>query len=358
MSIKSVRVGVVGCGVIAPTHIEGFSALAGVTVGWLCDLDESKARALAERYGIARVATDYRELLASGEVDCVAVCTDHASHADVSVAALEAGCHVLCEKALGATVAGMDRMLAAHALVPELVFGGVFQHRFDHVYRALKEVLAEGALGDILTAGIQMRCKRTEAYYRGDAWRGTWAKEGGSVLMNQAIHYIDLLGWLTGGVASLCGTHANLTHGDAMETEDTAAATLRFRNGALGTIEATCSSHFAWDPGLFIQGTRGSVDLRDDKPLRVVCEDPSVARHIEAALAVSAAPAAGLPGKDYYGSGHAAQIADFVDAIREGRAPFVTAASARAAVDVALAIYASDRQGCWINLPEGCHDES
>ncbi len=358
MSGQSVRVGVIGCGVIAPTHIEGFAALEGVTVGWLCDLDEAKAQQLGERYGIARISTDYRQLLAAGEVDCVTVCTDHASHAEIVIAALEAGCHVLCEKSLGATVADMDRMLAAHALVPERVFSGVFQHRFDPVYRVLKQRIEQGALGDILTAGIQMRCRRTEAYYRGDAWRGTWALEGGSVLMNQAIHYIDLLGWLTGGVASLCGTHANLTHGDAIETEDTAVAALRFRNGAIGTLEATCSSHFSWDPGLFVQGTRGSVDIRHDKAVRVVCEDAADARELEAALAVPTDAVGTHPGKDYYGSGHAAQIADVVAAIREGREPFVTATSARAAVDLALGIYASDRQGCWIDLPPGGRGEA
>jgi UDP-N-acetyl-2-amino-2-deoxyglucuronate dehydrogenase len=350
MSTKSVRVGVVGCGTIAPTHIEGFSSLEDVTVAWLCDLDEAKARKLADRYDIAEVGTDHRQLLATAAVDCVVVCTDHASHADITVDALEAGCHVLCEKALGASTTGMDRMLAAHATTPGLVFSGVFQHRFDHVYRMLKQLVDDGQLGNILTAGIQMRCKRTDAYYRGDAWRGTWELEGGSVLMNQAIHYIDLLAWITGGIGAVCGSHANLTHADTIETEDTATAALRFTNGALGTIEATCSSHFSWDPGLFVQGTRGSVDIRDDKALRVVCEDQAAAGRIEAALAPPATADSSLAGKDYYGTGHAAQIADFVAAIRERRAPFVTAASARHAVDVALAIYQSDREGRWIAL--------
>ena len=347
---KHTKVGVIGCGVIAPTHIGSYQNQDNVEVAWLCDRDEEKARTLAKTYGVANVTTDYRQVLAAVAVDGISVCTDHASHAPICVAALEAGKHVLCEKALAATSEGLDAMLAAHGQHPDLVFSGVFQHRFDAASRLLKRLVDDGVFGSILTAGIQMRCLRTPGYYEADCWRGTWAKEGGSVLINQAIHFIDMLAWLMGGVSSLCGTHDNLTHGDSIETEDTAVASLRFTNGALGTIEATCSSHISWEPNLSIHGTLGSVDVRDGRCVKMVFEDETLGKAIQAEWNAAADGPGVSVGKNYYGSGHPAQIADFVDAMRDNRAPFVGAASARHAVDVVLGIYKSHRQNGWVSV--------
>ncbi len=348
---KPVNVAVIGCGVIAPTHIESFLGLDDkVRVVCLCDLVEEKAQALATRYGVDAVHVDFREMLAAENIDAVSVCTDHASHAPICVAALEAGKHVLCEKALAATATGLDSMMAAHEKCPELVFSGVFQHRFDGVNRVLKQLLEDGVFGRILTAGIQMRCLRTPGYYEADRWRGTWAEEGGSVLINQAIHFIDLLAWLMGGVRSLSGTHDNLTHGGSIETEDTAVASLRFANGALGTIEATCSSHLGWEPTLAIHGALGSVEVRNGRATKVAFEDKTIEEQAKSQLSVATDSPGAEAGKIYYGTGHAAQIADFIDAIREVRNPYVRAESARHTVDVVLAIYESCRQNGWVDL--------
>jgi len=267
------------------------------------------------------------------------------------IAALKAGKHVLCEKALAATAQGMAAMLAAHRRRPGLVFAAVFQHRFDAINRHMKVLVDNEVFGKILTAGVQVRCKRTDEYYLGDAWRGTWAKEGGAVLINQAIHYIDALVWLMGGVESVCGTYENLTHKGAIETEDTAAAAVRFRRGALGTIEATASSHLDWETTMSIHGTAGSVDIRDDRPLKVVCLDKAREAAIQAELARAVSAPGELLGKSYYGTGHPAQIENFVAAIRGKRKPFISAASARHTVDVVLAIYESHRQRRWVRVP-------
>jgi predicted dehydrogenase len=344
------RVGIVGCGVIAPLHAESYRLVDGVEIAWACDLVEEKARRLAEKYAIAHVTTDYRELVSAADVDCVSVCTDHASHSPITVAALDAGKHVLCEKALAASTAGLEAMFAAHARNPELAFGGIFQHRFDQDVQLLKHLVDEGALGDLLTAGVQVRCWRSPDYYRADRWRGTWAEEGGAVLINQAIHFIDSLLWIVGGARALCGTYANLAHGDSMETEDTAVATLKLNCGALGSIEATCSSHLNWEPTLSLHGTRGSIDLRGGQALKVRFADESKAAEIERDLAECDRAMKVAAGKRHYGTTHPEQIADFVEAIRQGRPPFVTARSARHAVDVVLGIYQSHRTGSWVEF--------
>jgi predicted dehydrogenase len=344
------NVGIIGCGVIAPAHVESYTLLPNVRVLWACDLIESKARTLANKYDIACITTDYREMLRDARLDCVSVCTDHASHAPISAAALRAGKHVLCEKALAANAAGLRRMFCAHASQPQLVFSGVFQHRFDLAARYLKHLIDQGVFGTILTASVHMRCLRTHEYYMADAWRGTWAKEGGAVLINQAIHFIDMLVWIMGGVAALSGTFANLTHNGVMETEDTAVASLRFRNGALGVIDATCSSNVNWEHTIAIQGSHGTLELRNDKPLTLSFSDPAVTARVTEAFATEFDSTPINAAKSYYGSSHPAQIADFVEAIRERRPPFVTAASARHAVDVVLAIYKSHRLRRWVSL--------
>lgn len=332
-------------------HAGSFAKLEDVELAWACDLVEPKAKKLAADYGIARTTTNFRDVLRDPAVDAVAVCTDHASHAPIAVAALKAGKHVLCEKALASTTRGLEAMLRTHEAHPELVFGGVFQHRFDAVTRYLRRLVTEQAFGAILTASASVRCLRTNAYYRADAWRGTWAQEGGSVLINQAIHFVDALAWIMGGVESVCGTCANITHAGVIETEDTATASLRFRCGALGTIEATCSSHFDWETTLAIHGTEGSVEVRDDRPLKIVFGDAARRERVEAEMAGLARDPGLQVGKTYYGTGHPALIADFVDALRNGRPPRVTAQSARHAVDIVLGIYRSHRTGRRVALP-------
>ncbi len=344
------RAAVIGCGVIGPAHVESYQRLADVEVAWACDIVPAKAEAMARKYGIARTTADYREVLADKSVDCISVCTDHASHAPISADALNAGKHVLCEKALAANEAGLEQMFAAHRRNSGLVFSGIFQHRFDRVHQYLKRLVDEGVMGQLLTAGVQMRCLRTNAYYQGDNWRGTWDKEGGAVLINQAIHFIDALVWITGGVESLCGAHRNLTHGDVIETEDTAVATLAFRNGALGSIEATCSSHLNWEPTLSIHGSKGSIDLRHGEAIKAIFDDPAVEAKVRKDLADCRDSKVIESVKSYYGPSHPTQLADFVDAIRDNRPPFVSAASARHTVEVVLGIYRSHSQGRWVKL--------
>lgn len=350
--MKNLRIGIVGCGVVAPAHAGSYRKIDGVELAWACDLVEDKARALAAAHGIARTTVDYRAMLRDRRLDAVSICTDHASHAPIAAAALRAGKHVLCEKALAATARGMAAMFRAHARRPDLVFSGVFQHRFDPITRYLKGLVDARALGTILTANATVRCLRTNAYYQGDAWRGTWQQEGGSILINQAIHFIDALSWVMGGVATVSGAIANLTHQDVIETEDTAAAALQFRCGALGTIEATCSSHVDWETTLALHGTVGSVEVRDDRPLKVDFRDAALQQKVRDEMAALASDPGLRVGKTYYGAGHPGQIADFVDAVRNRRAPFVPAASARHTVDIVLAIYSSHRTGRRVSVPD------
>lgn len=340
--MKKIRVGIIGCGVISATHIECYQSIPGVEVTWVCDLREDRLADRAKKYGIPKATTRAAEVFAAKDVDAVSICTDHASHAALCLAALDAGKDVICEKIPANNRANLRRMVAASKAHPERVFSGVFQHRFDPVNIAMRDILASGVLGRLLTADVQLRCYRSDDYYRNDAWRGTWKYEGGSVLVNQAIHFIDQLLWQVNSPAVAEGFYTNIAHRAVIETEDTAVAVLRFRNGALGTLEATCASNLTWESTLSYHGTEGSIDLRDDKPAKVEFRDPAVAERIRARLLEANAPKPGVAGKTYYGTGHLAQLHDFIDAVRTRRAPSVTIPDAARTASLIFSIYRSN----------------
>ena len=347
--MKKIRVAVIGCGVIGPLHIECYKSLKNVQIAWLCDLDAEKARRAAAQAGIKpEITADAADVFADPRVDAVSICTDHASHAPLAEAALKAGKSVLCEKALAQNPAALKKMMAAASKYPKPVFSGVFQHRFDPVNREVKKILDEGLFGTLLTAGVQVRCHRSDKYYNDDAWRGTVKYEGGSILINQAIHYIDQLLWIAGGYRSVVGATANLTHQGVIETEDTAAAVLRLKNGAIGTIEATCSSNIDWETTISLHGSAGALEIRNDKISKIDFADKKTQARVAKRLAAAISPKAAKSGKTYYGSGHPAQIADFADAVAKGRAPFVGAASAAETASAVFDIYkasAASRRG-------------
>ena len=338
-----VRVAVIGCGVISELHLRCYAHNPAAKVVAVCDLLPERARAAAERAPGARWTTRAAEVFADPEVDAVSICTDHASHAALACAALAAGKHVLCEKSLARTAADLRRMLAAAAARPELVAAGVFQHRFEPLPRVLRDLVAEGAFGRLLTASGSLHCFRGDDYFRKDAWRGTLRGEGGSALINQSIHYFDLLLWIAGGADAARAFSANLGHEGVIETEDTISVALRLRNGAVGSFVATNASHLRWRSALSFQGTAGGAEVRDDALASLELADKAAERRVRARIdrALAAAGRAFPKGKDYYGPGHQAQIDDFVRAVRTGSRPYVTFADAAESDALVFAAYAS-----------------
>jgi UDP-N-acetyl-2-amino-2-deoxyglucuronate dehydrogenase len=158
-----------------------------------------------------------------------------------------------------------------------------------------------------------------------------------------------------GGVQAVCGMHENLTHGRSIETEDTAVAVLRFRNGALGTVQVTTSSFLSWEHTFSYSGTEGCLDIRDGVPLRAAFRDSTTGEDVMASLGACRNVPALAAGKAYYGGGHTGQIADFVAAIQESRDPFIAAMDFRHTVDVVLGIYRSVRERRWVEI--GVQDE-
>jgi predicted dehydrogenase len=255
----------------------------------------------------------------------------------VVVEAAAAGAHVLCEKPLDVYRERIDRMIEA-CDDAGVTLAGVFQYRFDPGSRFAREVVDEGRLGDLVLGDTRVKWFRSQDYYDSGAWRGTRDMDGG-VLLNQAIHQIDLLQWLMGGVEEVQA----LTDAVArdLECEDTAAIAVRFESGALGTVEATTATK-GGQSDTQLNGTEGSLTIAGGE-----------VTHFEEGVgeagnynAETTSPEVDLEAyASEYGTGHDAVVADFVDALLEGREPEVTGREARAAVDLILAAYDSSETG-------------
>ena len=346
-----VRCGIIGCGVIAPTHIEGFQQLPNACVVHVSDLIPGRMTTLGDKYGIAKRSQDYHDLLADPEVELVSVCTDHASHAVIVKDALEAGKHVICEKSAARVLEDVPVMLNAAKSHPELVASGIFQHRFETHNLVLRDMLNSGKFGKLLAVNLNFCCRRTAEYYTKDAWRGTVAGEGGGILINQAIHHLDQLRFLFGDIEAITAKTANLTHQGVIEVEDTAFFLIEFTSGVNAVVMATNSSVRNWNSRLMVEGEKASLFYENEKCTSVEAETPELAKEIEDALSDEREQAT-VAGKSYYGSGHTGQLADVVNAIEEGRQPFVTLEEACKSSVFVLAVYESAKSGKRVKITD------
>jgi UDP-N-acetyl-2-amino-2-deoxyglucuronate dehydrogenase len=348
MTERRVRAGLIGCGKIAATHAMALNTLEEAEFVACCDRDEDRARQLAAKYGVPHVYADAGELVRSGTVDVVLVCTPHPAHEPVVVAAAEAGVHVLCEKPLAISLAEADRMIEATRRAG-VKFGVIFQRRFWPAAQRMRTAIDDGRLGKLTLGECSVRIWRSSDYFASDPWRGKWATEGGGVLMNQAVHSIDQFLWFMGDAVEVVGRYATLRHGAYIDVEDTAVATVVFENGALGIIQA--ASTFQPDFGfrVAVHGDRGAaVSVWEQPEGQQGVNDVWSLPGEESDRAVWEAEETGKPGFPLF---HVLQIQDFLRAVIDDRPPAVTGEDARKSLEVILAIYESSRTGQPVRLP-------
>jgi UDP-N-acetyl-2-amino-2-deoxyglucuronate dehydrogenase len=342
-----VRTGIIGCGKIARTHAHALSTLEESSFAAVCDAVRERAQALASEFGVPHVFTSAREMLGSGLVEAVNICVPHPLHAEMAIMAAEAGVHAITEKPLTVNLREADAMIAAHRRAGTKL-ACIFQRRFWPAAQRLRRAIDEGKLGERLVMGdcIVKWC-RTAEYYQADPWRGRWDTEGGGVLVNQAVHAIDMYQWYMGPVDTIYAQMGTFTHD--IEVEDNAVATLRFQSGALGVIQASVSHCPTLWSRITVLGSNGAAAS--------VLEQPEGAMGRNDIWTV--------PGEEHlpeqwwqaeqhlrsFPTHHVLQIKDFLQAIREGREPAVTGEEGRKAVEIILAIYRSARSGEPVKLP-------
>lgn len=339
--------GIIGAGNIARVHAQAIAAMPGCRLHSVCARKPDSARGLAETYG-AHAYVDLEAFLSDPDLEIVTVCTPSGAHGAPAVAALRAGKHVLVEKPLEITTRRIDEMMDVAASAGKTL-SCVLNRRFHPAMDAFRQAVDAGRFGQLTSASCYVKWYRDQAYYDSAAWRGTWAMDGGGVLMNQAIHAIDSLILLAGPVRSIRGAACGRLAHVGIEVEDTALAIIEFASGACGVIEAsTC----AWSQGghparIQLSGTGGSAFLADES--FEVWEFAHAAPEDEGIRgSLMQGKAGGLGAKDPKAIGfiqHQRNFEEIVSAIREGREPSTSAREARKAVQVIEAIYRSAQEG-------------
>jgi predicted dehydrogenase len=339
--------GIIGTGTIAAVHAAAISMLPDARLSAVTDVAAGAAADFAAARGCA-AEPSLDALLARPDVGVVCVCVPSGLHAEVGVRAAKAGKHLIVEKPIDVTLEAADRLIAA-AREAGVALTVISQHRFDPGVAELKRLIDDGALGSLVLGEASTKWYRTQDYYDSAAWRGTWAMDGGA-LLNQGVHYVDLLRWCMGPVAQVTAVCATQAH--RIEVEDTALAIVTFASGAVGTISATTAAYPGFPQRLEITGTEGTVTIEDGRLVRSALRSAAAGRS-PAPAGDPAEPPAGSPAADpaaLDAAVHAAQFADLLAAAAAGREPAVTAESARETLAVVRAVYESSRTGRPVTL--------
>jgi UDP-N-acetyl-2-amino-2-deoxyglucuronate dehydrogenase len=347
-----VRFGIVGCGAIHRTHADAIRAIEGAELVGFYDVVPDRAASAAERYQVIAAAS-LDDLCA--KVDAICVCVPSGDHANVGIQAARAGKHVVCEKPIEVTLP------AAKALIDACDQAGVTltvisQHRFAPDIQRVRAAAQQGALGPLVAGDMYNKWFRTQAYYDSGDWRGTWKLDGGGCLMNQGVHYVDMLQWIMGGVHAVRAQTRTAAH-DRIEVEDIANVLVEYENGAVGVIQASTAYYPGLAERLEIHGKWGTAILEADRLKIWEVDEKEAAKGLygrgvenqptpnvqvlskEADQNASADPAA------IWTEQHRMQLADFTEAVCQRRRPFIPGTDAIEPLKVILAIYESARKG-------------
>jgi UDP-N-acetyl-2-amino-2-deoxyglucuronate dehydrogenase len=335
--------GVIGCGTISGVHTSAIEKIPNADLVAVCDVDEERARNTAGEHDV-QWHTDVGELLARDDIDVVNILTWSGHHHTAGIAAAEAGKHVICTKPIDITLEAIDSLIEACDR-NNVKLAATHQLRSAETYRRIKEAIDAGRLGNLLYGNAFIPWFRSQEYYD-DNWHGTRRWDGGA-LMNQGIHWIDVLIWLMGPVSSLCGYVGSLAHD--IEVEDIGTAALEFANGAHGIIQGTTLTYHGMPTRIEVHGTKGNAVVAADGITLwdVEGEEREVADAPTDPTGASD-PRAGL---ELAVDAHVEQISDVLRAIEEDRPPMICGREARRAVEVILGIYKASETGRPVTLP-------
>ncbi|NLO16072.1 MAG: Gfo/Idh/MocA family oxidoreductase [Clostridiales bacterium] len=337
--MDTVRYAIIGLGSIAEKHAEAIKNTPGA------ELAGGYSMVGAEQFAAkhhARIFQTYEEVLASPDVDAVALCTPSGLHTPQALQAMRMGKHVLTEKPMSLTLKEADDLIATQQETGRK--GSVIsQYRFTPAVEEIKRALALGAFGNVVSGSLQMKYYRSKEYYASGAWRGTWEMDGGGALMNQGIHGIDIFRTLMGAPKQLTGYARTQTH--AIEVEDSAVAIVEFHSGAVGTIEGSTTCFPGYPRRIEICGDKGSVVLEEDAILRWDLPIPCT-------LTVGT-PAQNVASSDpmaISSVGHTKHYINFTRAILYDEPILADFRAGREPLEIILAIYASSKEGKSISL--------
>ncbi len=333
---ETIGFAILGPGIIADSHRKAIDANAdlGARLVAVGHYNPDRCAEISSRFGVPCLAQE--ELLTHPAIDVVCICTPSGQHPAQTIAAAQAGKHVLVEKPMALDLADADAMISTCARAG-VKLGVIFPRRANPVFQRIYNVIQTGGLGNLALGVVTIPYYRPQSYYDQADWRGTWALDGGGVLMNQGIHLVDVLVWYMGDPVQV-KAYADTLCRD-IEVEDTLAATLRFANGALATITATTSAAPGFPARIDIYGTRGCIQLDGESIVRWGVADTAKATVERPEIGIPTSTGAGSDPKGIAPTGHIAIFRDFIEALRVDRPPLVDGAEGRRSLSAVLAIY-------------------
>ena len=349
--MDKVRIGIIGMGNMGRFHANDLldgkvprGELAAVGSTSPHKLDEYKEKGV-------QIFGSGEEMIASGAIDALLIATPHYQHTSLGVAALEAGLHIMVEKPISAHKADAERLIAAAAARPDQVFGAMFQLRVEPRYQKIRELVQGGELGDLVRVlWIMTDWFRSEAYFQSGGWRATWKGEGGGVLLNQCLHQLDAMQWIT-GMPSKVRSHVGIGRWHDIEVEDDVTCYMEFANGASGAF-ITSSGETPGSNRFEIAGTKGRLILENDTLTLTRNEVPSdewcKTSKIGFQKPETTVEEIPIPGAD---AAHATLMTNFVNAILDGEALIAPGVEGLGSVELANVMVYSGLLNESVDLP-------
>ena len=339
----------IGCGRISTNHVKAVinNKLEFAAV---CDIVPEHMEAVLEKNGLQNDSsikryTDYKRMIEEIRPELVGIATESGLHAEIALYCIDHGIHVIIEKPMALNMSDANEIVR-RSEEKGVKVSACHQNRFNVAVQEMRKALEQGRFGKISHGSIHVRWNRGKAYYEQAPWRGTWAQDGGA-LMNQCIHGIDLLRWMMGNeVEEVYGATRQQLH-PYLEAEDIGMAVVKFKNGAIGTIEGTTNVYPQnLEETLYLFGENGTVKIGGKSTNNIDVwnfADESDADQRNKGLEEQTS--------NVYGNGHTSLYADVIDAIQNDRAPYVDAYAGKNALEMILAIYKSQKTGMPVKLP-------
>ena len=339
----------IGCGRIATNHVTA-AVNNNLEIVAVCDIVPEKMEEILTKHSLAddssiKRYTDYKKMLEENELELVSIATESGKHAAIALDAIDAGVSVIIEKPMAMNIADAEEIIK-RAAEKHVKVSACHQNRFNVAIQEVRKAIEGDRFGKLSHASINVRWNRNKGYYDQAPWRGTWEEDGGC-LMNQCIHGIDLLRWMMGDeVVEVYGATRQQFH-DYLEAEDVGVAVVKFKNGAIGTIEGTTNVYPQnLEETLYLFGENGTVKVGGKSTNTIDVwdfKDETSEDQKNKGLEEETS--------NVYGNGHTSLFADVIEAIKEDRTPYVDGGAGRNALEMVLAIYKSQKEGIPVRLP-------
>lgn len=339
----------IGCGRISTNHITA-AVNNHLEIVAVCDVVPEHIEILLAKHGLEKDKfiqryVDYKQMILACKPDLVSIATESGLHAQIALFCIDQGINVIIEKPMAMSMADADEIIKRSEM-KGIKVSVCHQNRFNIAVQQMCKALEAGRFGKLSHGSVQVRWNRNEDYYAQASWRGTWAQDGGA-LMNQCIHGIDLFRWMMGDeVEEVYGLTRRQFH-HYIQAEDVGMAVVKFKNGAIGTIEGTTNVYPSnLEETLYLFGEKGTVKLGGTSTNNI--DIWNFSDETEADQKYKGFKEAT---SNVYGNGHTCLFADVVGAIEDNRRPYVDAYAGRRALEMVLAIYKSQMMGMPVKLP-------